>query len=274
MFDPIKEQQNQQNYVDWIERLNGGAVRRIEWEKLRGLFDAITEECPFVLMPIDSSSKFARARVMEHGRRPSYISEIGPIPSEKCKDFGRCHRPGHPVLYAGIGTELVLAEVGAQPGDTVALLHMRPKRRLLCVRAGALNLWRRTSGHCLMDESIKAEISRHYADARNITAFLLDGFIADQLSRQGNSDVYKLTSAYVTAILESHRGIAGVIYGSADFPGGTCIALKDEVFDKAIEPTEAQLIQVTSYLGYGVYDFNELARTDKFDDGSIVWDRT
>jgi hypothetical protein len=273
MFDPVKEHKNQQNFVDWIERLNGGAARRIEWAKLRELFDVLTDGCPFVLIPLDTSSKFARARVIEHGSRPSSISEIGPIPSEKCKDFGRCHRPGQPVLYAGIGTELVLAEVGAKPGDTVALLHMRPKRKLLCVRAGALNLWRRTSGSCLMDESIKAEISRHYADARNINAFLMDGFIADQLSRQGNLDVYKLTSAYVTAILESHRGIAGVIYSSADFPGGTCIALKDEIFGKAIEPTEAQLIQVTSYLGYGIYDFKELARTKQFDEGSIVWNR-
>lgn len=32
MFDPVKEHQIQQNFVDWIERLNGGAVRRIEWE--------------------------------------------------------------------------------------------------------------------------------------------------------------------------------------------------------------------------------------------------
>lgn len=271
MFDPVKEQQHQQNFVDWIERLNGGAARRIEWEKLRELFDELTDGCPFVLLPIDSSSKFARARVIESGNRPSSINEIGPVPPEKCNDFGRCHRPGHPVLYAGIGTELVLAEVGAKPGDTVALLHMQPKRKLLCLRAGALNLWRRTSGHCLMDESIKAEISRHYLDARNITAFLMDGFIADQLSRQGNSDVYKLTSAYVTAVLESHRAIAGVIYGSADFPGGTCIALKDEVFGKSIRPTEAQLIRVTSYLGYGVYDFEELARTDQFEADKIVW---
>jgi hypothetical protein len=271
MFDPVNEHQNQQNFVDWIERLNGGAVRRIEWEKLRGLFDSLTANCPFVLIPIDSKSKFARARVMESGNRPSSIKDIGPIPAEKCKDFGRCHRPGQPVLYAGIGTELVLAEVGAKPGDTVALLHMRPKRKLLCVRAGALNLWRRTSGHCLMDESVKAVISKHYADARNITAFLMDGFISDQLSRQGNSDVYKLTSAYVTAILESHRGIAGVVYSSADFPGGTCVALKEEVFSRSIEPTEAQLIQVTSYLGYGVYDFKELSRTNQFDADTIVW---
>lgn len=271
MFDPIEEHKRQQTYVDWIERLNGGAAQRIEWQKLRDLFDHLTEGCPFVLHPLDQSSKFARGRIMNSEPRPNLISEIGPLPAAKCTDFGRCHRPGSPILYAGVGTELVLEEIGARPGDVVALLHMKPKKKLFCVRSGALNLWRRSSGHCLMHEDIKAAIAKQHADPRNITAFLLDGFIADHLGRAGSEDVYKITSAYVAAVLDARRGISGVIYDSVDFPGGTCVALRDTVFSRSIDPTDVQFIEVTSYLGYGIFDFKVLAQTDRFVGNQIIW---
>lgn len=33
-----------------------------------------------------------------------------------------------------------------------------------------------------------------------------------------------------------------------------------------------QIVEVTSYLGYGVFDFVELARASRFEGERIVWD--
>lgn len=262
----------QQHYIDCIERLNGGAIDRLEWEKLYGLLDQLTEDVPLVLHPLTPSSKFARGRVMLTAEKFDSIRTLSYPSKEACKSRGRCNKPGKPVLYAGVGTELVFSEIGAKQGDIVGLLHMSPTKELYCVRLGALNLWRRTSGECLAHDDIKARIREIYQNPANITAFLLDAFVSDYFSRQGDHVTYKLTSAYTSVVLNARPDIAGLVYDSVDHTAGACLAIKPEVFDAFLQPTEVQIVKITSYLGYGVFDFEELTRANKFDGDVILWD--
>jgi len=123
-----------------------------------------------------------------------------------------------------------------------------------------------------MGETVKTEIQKIFKSPENITAFLLDAFVSDYFGRLGGEDTYKLTSAYTAVILNSHPQIAGLIYDSVDHEAGACLAIKPEVFDTVLKPTEVQIVEVTSYLGYGIYDFVELGRATRFEQERIIWD--
>jgi hypothetical protein len=264
-------QQNQQYYVDCIERLNGGAIDRLSWAVIRQFLDDLTENTPLVIQSVESTAKFARGRKLKSDAKIATIKELGYPSADRCRAYGRCNTPHNPVLYAGIGTELVLSEIGAQTGDIVGLLHMSPNKTLNLIRLGAINLWRRTNGLCLLAEDIKNQIKNIHKVPENITSFLLDAFISDYFSRPGSEHTYKLTSAYTDVVLSAHKAISGMIYESVDHTAGSCLALKTDVFDSFCQPTEVQIIKVTSYLGYGIYDFEVIHFSDSFDGDRIIW---
>ena len=261
----------QQEYVDTIEQLRGGAIARVAWSQLYKRFDDLSEGLPLALTRFLPTAKIGRGRILDSADRFESVSELSYPPLEKCHTFGRCNCPGNPIFYGGVGTELIFSEIGAKIGDYVGLLHVSPVEELLCVRLGALDLWRRTSGEFSMDESLKASIKEMHADPNNIVMFLLDAFSRDYFSRPGNDSVYKLTSAITSVILNAHPDISGLIYDSVDHTAGACVALKPEIADYRLKPTEVQIVKVTSYLGYGVYDFEQIAFADKFDGKRIIW---
>lgn len=261
----------QQYYIERIERMNGGAIERLEWNKLYQLLDELTEGVPLVVQPIDPNSKVGRGRVLADAHQFDSTKTLSYPPAEHCLNYGRCNKPGAPVLYAGVGTELIFSEIGAQVGDIVGLLHFSPKADVNCVRLGALNLWRRTNGNCLLPQNIKELIEKIYRNPENITAFLLDAFVSDYFSRESSAQVYKLTSAYTSVMFDSHPNIEGLIYESVDHTAGSCLAISTTAFDTKFTPTDAQIVRVSSYLGYGVYDFEVIKQTNKFDGNEILW---
>lgn len=122
-----------------------------------------------------------------------------------------------------------------------------------------------------MGEDLKNWIKEIHRDPNNIAMFILDAFFRDYFSRPGSYDVYKLTSAITSVILDAHRDISGLIYDSVDHTAGACLAIKPEVADDLLKPTEVQIVKITSYLGYGIYDFEQIAFADKFDGKRILW---
>lgn len=261
----------QQEYIDTIERLKGGAIDRLEWDKVYYLLQHLIADTPLVHLPITPSNKFCRGRVLSSVEKFHSIRTLRYPPIDDCKYFGRCNRPRDPILYAGVGTELVFSEIGAKQGDIVGLLHMSPTSSIDCIRLGALNLWRRTSGECLMHPEIKDLIRDIYRDPENITSFFLDAFISDYFSRPSDPIVYKMTSAYAAAIFDAFPEMAGILYDSVDHTAGACLAIKAGVFDSFLRPTEVQIVRITSYLGYGIFDFEQLDFADKFSGETILW---
>lgn len=267
----ISMHDRQQFYVDTLEILRGGAISRVTWDQLYKKIDDLSEGLPLAMSQLPASAKMGRGRVLKTADKFESIDELSYPPSEICKTFGRCNRPGNPVFYAGVGTELIFSEIGANIGDYVGLLHISPIENMLCVRLGALDLWRRTSGESPMDESLKAWIKKLHADPNNITMFLLDAFFRDFFSRPSSSDVYKLTSAITEVILNAHPNIAGLIYDSVDHTAGACLALKPSAIDTLLKPTEVQIVKITSHLGYGIYDFEQIHFSNKFENKKIIW---
>lgn len=261
----------QQYYVDTVEILRGGAIARVTWDQLYERLDGLSEGLPLAMTQFVPVAKIGRGRILDSSDKFNTIAELSYPPKEKCKTFGRCNCPGAPIFYGGVGTELIFSEIGAKIGDYVGLLHVSPVKELLCVRLGALDLWRRTSGEFPMGEELKSWIKEKHSDPNNIVMFILDAFFRDYFSRPGSHDVYKLTSAITSAILNSHQDISGLIYDSVDHTAGACLALKPEVADHLLKPTEAQIVRITSYLGYGIYDFEQIAFANAFDGKDILW---
>ncbi len=241
------------------------------WEKISHLLDKLTEGSPLIIHPLQTADKFVRGRILKNPDQFNNIDELSHPPTEKCLSFGRCNRPLNPLLYAGIGYELSFSEIGAKSGDYVGLLHMSPKEELMCLRVGALDLWRRTTGHCVMHDDMKEKIKSIHANPENIQYFLLDAFISDFFSRKGDASTYALTSAYTAATIESNSKIAGLIYDSVDHTAGHCLALKPNIFSDFVRPTEVQIVKITSHLGYGIFDFEEIAFSNDISNGKIKW---
>lgn len=266
-----KMHENQNKYIYHIERLKGGGIDRLSWDQIYNMLEKLTEEHPFILQPLSPSDKIVRGRILDSPEKFNNIDVLSHPPAEKCNGYGRCNRPKNPVLYAGVGYELIFSEIGARQGDYVGLLYMSPVQELSCLRLGALDLWRRTNGVCLMHADLKNKIKEIHHEPSNIVAFLLDAFISDYFSRPGSSSVYKLTSAYTSVIMNSIPNIAGLFYDSVDHTAGLCLALKPDVYEASLQPTEVQIVKVTSYLGYGIFDFEQVAFSEKFHGKIIDW---
>jgi hypothetical protein len=256
-----------------LERLNGGALGRVTWENLYSFFDDVTEGYPLVGSQVPLSGKFGRARIIESPEFFTQIDQLGYPPTEKCISFGRCNRPKAPMLYAGVGTELLFSEIGARAGDIVGVLHLQPKETLKIFHVGMLDLWRRTSGNCMIHEDLKVTLDQFINDPSNIVFFYIDAFVRDYFSRIGSDDVYKLTSAYTSVVLDSVKELDGIKFDSVDHSAGACLALKPNVFDGKLVASEAQVFRITSYLGYGIYDFEQIKISNNFEGNKVIWQK-
>jgi hypothetical protein len=61
-------------------------------------------------------------------------------------------------------------------------------------------------------------------DPSNIVFFYIDAFVRDYFSRIGSDDVYKLTSAYTSVILDTVKELDGIKFDSVDHSAGACLA--------------------------------------------------
>lgn len=257
-------------YMTAVERLRGGAIARLSWEDVYQLLDRLTEDLPLVIQPLPSTAKFARGRVLGTPERFTTTDTLWHPPGEWCS-LGRCNKKNEPMLYAGVGTELVFSEIGARKGDVVGLLHLSPIEKIYCVHIGAAELWRRTSGECHLSPEIKKRLAEIHSEPSNIVAFLLDALVSDFYSQPGLPDVYKFTSAYASVVSNAHPQIAGLIYNSVDHLSGACLAFRPAAANEQLRPTDVQIVRITEYLGYGIFDFEEIARSSTFHDRTIVW---
>ena len=261
----------QQEYVAFIERLNGGAASRLSWEQLYKILDDLTEGLPNIIQNIKTSNSFLRGRIIEKDSL-NRVEQLSYPPKDFCLSFGRCNKPYAPVCYAGIGYELIFSELGAREGDHVGITGIRPTEDLFFLRLGALDMWRRTSGDCLLHDDLKKQIKEIHKDPKNIIAFILDAFISDWFSRKGSSEIYKLTSAYSSVLFNAHHELAGIIYDSVNHTRGSCISIRDNFLDKNFEFTEFQVVRINSHLGYGIYDWKVVQSAKESKNGVICWE--
>lgn len=259
--------------VDCIERLRGGAARRRDWDSIRWLLSELFVQTPSVFEEIIAEGAgFVRGRKMGDLPPPSKIADFGPPPPELCQSYGRCNKPGEPWFYFGVGVELVLSELDAGVGDRVAVLNFQPVRNLKSLRIGALDIYRRTSGfHADLPPGGRELIAEVGLDTRGARAHYIDSFISEYFSALGEEQVYKITSAASDLYYAHHPDLDCVRYDSVRHRRGACLAMPGKLFPALIQPVAALVIKVTSDLGYGIYQWEEEAFSDVFQNDQIVW---
>jgi hypothetical protein len=255
-------------FIDWVREDDAESW---DWSELRTYFDHLTEGFPIVVQLVAAAgTTISRACKLDPPRPIEAVADLGPPPAGLCSAFGRCNAAGEPALYCGSGTQLLLSEIGAKAGDRVAILHVNPKRQLRLLNIGAVDLFRRTGGHCLLDEAVKSQLAKIPLNSDGMCVQLLDAFVADYFTRPGSANTYKITSAYTAAMLEVPN-LDGVMYDSVGHRGGKCMAMRSSLFPGQFEPVAVQMIQLRSDLGYGIFDIREVRRTSYFDQGQILW---
>ncbi|MGU3541017.1 hypothetical protein [Methylobacterium sp. A54F] len=263
--------ERQNFYIESIERFKGGGLERLPWQAVRDHLERMLDEVPIVLHPFTPTDKVARGRKLTSANLFHDVAELLHPPKALCRDYGRCNRPRSPVLYAAIGYELVFSEIGAEIGDIIGLAFIRPRRELLTCLLGALDLYRRTEGHCLLAEDTKAQIKPLRKEAAKAPDFLFDAFISDYFGRVGSEHTYKLTSAYTDVIFSNFPHIDAIMYDSVDHKKGMCFAIKPDVVEYNMTVTDVQIVRVTNYLGYGFYDWELIANSKKISKRTIEW---
>src|SRR4029453_7818954 len=93
--------------------------------------------------------------------------------------------------------------------------------------------------------------------------------MAEQYSHRDDAR-YKLTAAYAKPVLENGRGL---MYPSVQLRGGMNAAISAAAFDEHFEVVWTEVLHVTNYYGYGVYDVGTRRFSCDFEkDGTILWD--
>jgi hypothetical protein len=228
---------------------------------------------PIVVQSLSAEvNVISRARRLSSDEEISLVEHLGPPTPLQVGAFGRCNQPNQPFLYAGANVPLLFSEINVNVGDRVGLIHLRPIRDLKLLNLGAIDMYRRTSGYCMLDSNIKAHIAGRLLDKGNgIRIPLMDAFIADHFSRPADLTTYKLTSAFTDVILSGAPKLDGIVYDSVNHRGGKCYGTRAALFPSHVVPCAAQIVRVTAKHGYGIFDFVEEKFSETFVGRHIIW---
>lgn len=265
-----------------IERLQGGATRRLPYEQIRGFIYELAEHGLYQTYAIPSDLPIQRARWIKGKKWFVSEGDLGPPPPEATIDYGRCHQPKRPLCYCSLNGDIALAEVAAELGEHyVIATYIMPKGTII-VPVGELDYVRRTGqtyiGHA------NSEAANRYLDAleqENGPVYaLIDAFLADEFSRPASTWTdYKITSAFSDVLLSGdlhpHSPIDAIIYPSVRFREGKNFSILPEVHQSKmqLDETETKIIEITDVLGYGIFGHRPLAQLkSRGFDGRLNWE--
>ncbi|MBA3755095.1 MAG: hypothetical protein H0X02_02185 [Nitrosomonas sp.] len=104
---------------------------------------------------------------------------------------------------------------------------------------------------------------------------MIDAFLADEFIKPAITDAdYKITSAFSNIILnesEESDQIDAIIYPSVVFRGGLNFAIKPKSLKNKIKLINAEIIEITDVIGYGIFDYRPLGKLKSVNHGLLEW---
>lgn len=231
---------------------------------------------------IPANSKMTRAINFQEkdGNYYKEISRLSYIPHDKSHliKLGRMNEQKKSIFYAcldnnsnSIGT--ALSEIEAKKDDKINLLFSKTVEEVYVVPIGMFDYFRRDIEHPFPLHEDFYEIYDFYKKHTNIHAMialqLCDAFLTDVLTREGNDNLYNVTSIIVNDFLSEER-LDGIIYPSVKFSGHPNIALKPNCVDKKIQHIETSSIIIKENFGYGLYQSIQTHK-GKINSNHITW---
>lgn len=280
-----------------MDTLHPDAHARYSWTKLRSLMSEVFVGHYFPVIEDTPVAPMIRGRVITV-RAPTEpiddrgqlklidrVSELGPVPVDQCRTFGRCHVPGSPVFYASFNEDTVLSELRPPLGSVVCFLTCVPEPGVAfkTLLIGEVDYIRRYGRSSVISEAnpIVAEIRdwiRGASTESDYVRLVTDAFAADLFQRRADTEeAYKATSALCALLLElegiDNQGIGeGLYYPSVAHRGGMNIALTRECFESKVRPIACKAVLVQRYYGHGIYKTHTLVEASHIDDdGNIAW---
>lgn len=280
-----------------MDALHPGAYMRCSWQKLRHLFSKALCGHPIPYFDDTPSRPMIRGReirvadplvgLVGSGKKPliCQVSELGPLPIEKCQSFGRCHAPGSPMFYGAFNESTVLSELRPALESIVYLLTCIPKpgEKFKSALIGEIDHVRRYDrGSVFTNKNEHIEQLRKWipsaSSENDYVRLVTDAFMADMfLQHSYTEDNFRATSALASLVLNlesvKNSGTAEALYyPSVAHRGGMNIALTRKCFEEKVQPLSCKAVLVQRNYGYGIYKWQTLAESSSIGaDGTISW---
>lgn len=260
--------------IDMIERLQGGGERSMRMDELAALVDLLTDGHIFLTNVLPEGFTSLRGRQVLSSPYEK-VTEVGIRDPLTVYDFGRCHSPGHPVLYASINLETVYSELGADVGARVqvATIRKKPNEQIRYTCIGNMDYVRR-HGKGLLGGEEEVRVIRDYwktlSELERRRHNFVDAFFADKFRQPARfSHEYKATSLFSKDIFS--RDIDAFFYPSVGHLGGWNIAITPQAFDRGFEIVSCEVNEVIDTLGYGIFGSKPIFEHGSIQDGRFVW---
>ena len=198
-----------------IKQFNIKKIEDVDKEDIRKLVDFLTYF--FLMLPYNISNPIEVWRV-----RPSKCGELFfhtedlKYPPKKNVSPGRANSSISPIFYAGTSPETTFAECRLNEGDffhlTKYVLNPSPKFNIHIL--GDIDSLRRRSKTVfelpMFDAAYKYALDALKPEIR-LAVQIVDAFFVDRLSRKGNKEEYRITSAITSELLQSDA-LFGILY--------------------------------------------------------------
>lgn len=277
-----------------IEQLRGGVKGRWTFEQVRNfVFALITPEenriyqtykipalsTKIATVPV-AFTVFRARRLVSAEKWFKRANELGSPTVAEAKKFSRCHKPSDPVFYGSLFLETVLSEIEVELGDHVVISEFQFQQDIVALPVGELDYFRRTKQTYLgakTEESSKPFEKALEAIDRNIVPLLIDAFLAEEFIKPAVNDTdYKITSAFSDIIFNEfgiNHEIDAIVYPSVAFRGGVNFAVRPESERKKMKLINAQVVEITEALGYGIFGRKELGKLKSIANGQLEWQK-
>lgn len=253
-----------------IEQLIGGMAIRSNYEHVKEIVDGLLAGVPFPGYPINAPSVIFRGRIENTKKTLNKMSEFSYVPQNLSNNSGRCHRPKSTILYGALTLDTVLSELRPEIGDLVhiGVAGIKSDAEIIITSIGEIDHIRRFGRPLIGDnESIKI-LNKFLLESDEETKnriLLVDAFFSDVFSKSASKQrEYKITNAISEHILAAKNELNpslldGFAYPSVAHRGGINVVIKPESFDRKCEWKEFFAIEITDYLGFGLYGRNKYA---------------
>lgn len=261
---------------DIIEPLRGGAAKHMRWESVREQIDLLTDGYPFRAYEIKQKLKLYRGRKLRDLAAPYELPQMLSPPKGKVSDFGRCQKPGDPVMYMSSNVETVMGELRAGIGDIVQIAEFEviPKEGFLYSIIGEYDFVRRHNFSMFGSEEggkIVADFVRKMTEIGRLRLHMTDAFLAEEFRKfASTTHDYRITAAIAEE--QYAQGFGGFVYPSVQHLGGMNFVLRQE-HEAMAKCVSMQIVEITDVLGYGIFELRNLAEANKPIPNPISWDR-
>lgn len=211
------------------------------------------------------------------------VRELGLLPKEITKQYGRCHVPNSPVFYAAFDKPTVLAELQPEVNDLVYFLNCVPKmgETFRTRLVGEIDHIRRHGVSSIFTHNQQIEDVREWVENATTEAdyvsLVSDAFAAELLTQPcPTQNHYKASSALASLMLATEVDDPGageaIYYRSVAHRGGMNIALSADCYINKVTPVSCEVVQVLRNFGHGIYKTRTVANCPSIaPDGELKW---